>query len=130
MIDIRNTTKGTLRVPFARIADHILGSSYQLSLVICGDTLARSMNARYRQKTYKPNVLSFPLSKTEGEIFLNIAKATREARSKGVSLNERVTYLFIHACLHLKGLPHGSRMDALEVAFMRRSGYPSFTLND
>ena len=128
-LDIRRTVKGAPSAPFARIADGILGRRYQLSLVLCGDTLAQRMNAEHRQKTYKPNVLSFPLSETEGEIFLNLAKAGREARAEGITHSERVTYLFIHACLHLKGLPHGRRMDELEVAWMTRSGYPSFTLD-
>ncbi len=127
-LDIRNTTKGATRAPFARVASGILGPTYQLSLVLCGDTLAQKMNATYCRKTYKPNVLSFPLSKSEGEIFLNLAKAGREAKSEGITLTERVTYLFIHACLHLKGLPHGTKMDSLEVAWMRKSGYPKFTL--
>jgi len=128
-LDIRRTVKGAPSAPFARIADGILGRRYQLSLVLCGDTLAQRMNAQHRQKTYKPNVLSFPLSKTEGEIFLNLAKAGREARAEGVTRLERITYLFIHACLHLKGLPHGRRMDKLEVAWMRRVGYPLFSLD-
>jgi len=128
MLDIRTTARGTLRVPFARIAEGILGPRYQLSLVLCGDTLAQQMNVRYRKKSYRPNVLSFPLSKTEGEIILNVRKAEREARAEGVSMSERATYLFIHACLHLKGLDHGARMDTFEVSWMRRSGYQDFAL--
>ena len=56
----------TRRVPFEKIATAVLGNQYELSLVICGDTLATRMNKEYRKKTYKPNVLSFPISKTEG----------------------------------------------------------------
>ncbi len=127
MIDIRVTTAHAPRVPFERITSAILGTSYALSLVVCGDTLARRVNTLYRKKTYSPNVLSFPLSNREGEIFLNIRKAAREASSLKKAEVEWCTYLFIHACLHLKGHDHGSRMDTLERQWMRRSGFPRFT---
>lgn len=106
-VSIRNTTRGTLpRVPFERIAHEILGQRYDLSLVICGDALARRINIESRKKTYKPNVLSFPLDHHEGEIFLNIRKAEREARQLGITARERIAFLFIHGCLHLKGMDH------------------------
>ena len=124
-IDIRKARGPQPRVSFARIAREILGPSYSLSLVMCEDTLAQKMNRLYRKKTYKPNVLSFPLSKTEGEIFLNLRKAAREAIEEGVSFNERVAFLFIHACLHLKGLDHSDRMDALEDTYMRKYFKPT-----
>ena len=34
------------------------------------EKLAQKLNKTYRKKTYTPNVLSFPLSKNEGEIFI------------------------------------------------------------
>ncbi len=120
-IDIRNTlrgpapfAKGAGRLPFEEIAKKILGSKYELSLVICGDGLAQRMNREYRKKTYKPNVLSFPLSKNEGEIFLNVRCAERESRTYGVPLKERLALLFVHGCFHLKGLDHGKKMEAKE----------------
>src|SRR3990167_2810110 len=96
MLDTRTTLrpapflKGAGRIPFEEIAQAVLGKNYELSLVICGDNLARRMNREYRlpslklrqasKKNYSPNVLSFPLSKTEGEIFLNVRAAARGAR--------------------------------------------------
>ena len=110
-------------LPFEEMAKAVLPKGYQLSLVICGDTLAQRMNKEYRKKTYKPNVLSFPLSKNEGEIFLNIRKAEREARSMGISAQWRLAHLFIHGCAHLKGHDHSDRMDAVEAATLRRFGF-------
>jgi probable rRNA maturation factor len=123
---IKNTTRGPQpRLPFEKIAQSILGSKYELSLVICGDTLAQRMNKEYRKKTYKPNVLSFPLSKTEGEIFLNVQCAKREAKKYGVSLQKHLALLFVHGCFHLKGLDHQSeketqRMEAAEQKILKR----------
>lgn len=124
LLDIRNTTRGnTPRVPFERIARAIFPKDYTLSLVICADTLAQRMNRLYRKKSYSPNVLSFPLQKNEGEIFLNIRKGAREARKMGMSTEKRLAHLFIHACFHLKGYDHSDKMDALENQVLRKFGY-------
>jgi probable rRNA maturation factor len=112
---IRKTMRGPKpRVPFENIAKEILGGEYELSLVLCGDSLAQRMNKVYRKKTYKPNVLSFPLSAREGEIFLNVQCAIREARKYGTTAQRRVALLFVHGCFHLRGLDHGARMEAAE----------------
>jgi len=100
------------RVAFEHIAREILGQRYDLSLVICGDTLARRINIESRKKTYKPNVLSFPIDQHEGEIFLNIRKAQREAKQLGITARERIAFLFIHGCLHLAGMDHQDDVDA------------------
>lgn len=122
--DLRNTTRGkTPRIPFEKIGRRILGTRYSISLVVCGDTISQRLNRTYRNKTYKPNVLSFPISRTEGEIFLNVRKAEREAKRYGVSAGERATLLFIHACLHLKGLNHGEKMDKLELHHLKEAGF-------
>ena len=117
-------------LPYEKMARAIFGASrrgrdarFELSLVICGDRLATRMNKEYRKKTYKPNVLSFPISKTEGEIFLNVRKAEREARAFGVSLNQRLALLFVHGCFHLKGLKHGRIMEGHEARILRRFGF-------
>lgn len=121
-VTIRRTVNDTVSLPFERIARNILGPTYELSLVICGDTLARRMNAEYRKKTYAPNVLSFPLSKQEGEIFLNIRKAAREARRDGTPLKKWLALLFVHGCFHLKGVDHGPAMERNEQRVLRTFG--------
>ena len=119
-VSITKTIRGPVpNVPFEKVARAILGARFELSLVICGDDLARRMNKKYRKKSYSPNVLSFPLSKDEGEIFLNVPKAKREARQFGVSLRERLALLFVHGCFHLKGLRHGRIMESKERRILR-----------
>ncbi len=119
-VSIRKTLRGHVpSIPFEKIARAVLGRHYELSLVICADMLARNMNLKYRKKTYAPNVLSFPLTKKEGEIFLNVRKAQREARQFGVSVRERLALLFVHGCYHLKGLSHGRTMEAKERRILR-----------
>lgn len=112
--------KGAGRIAFEDIARSILGKEFELSLVVCGDKLAQKMNVTYRlpaqagKKSYSPNVLSFPLSKDSGEIFLNVRKAAREARQMHVALRDRIALLFVHGCFHLKGLQHGRTMESEE----------------
>ncbi len=122
-IEIHRTLASTARIPFEKMATAALPRGYQLSLVICGDRLARKMNAQYRGKTYSPNVLSFPLSTMEGEIFLNIRKAEREARSLRISVNERIALLLVHGCFHLAGYDHSDTMEALEERVLARFGF-------
>lgn len=122
-VEIRNLTRGPLpRIPFEKIAREILSRRYRLSLVLCGDSLAKKINQKYRKKPYAANVLSFPLGANEGEIFLNAQAARREAKEYDVSLKERLTLLFVHACFHLKGLRHGKQMDALEQKTLNKFG--------
>ena len=79
-VELRSTVRSRIPVvPFESIARAILGPRYTLSLVICGDTLARRINKETRKKSYSPNVLSFELDADNGEIILNLRKAEREA---------------------------------------------------
>lgn len=120
-VELRSMTRGKVpRIPFERIARTVLGTRYELSLVLCGDALARKLNRTYRKKGYAANVLSFPLEENEGEVFLNIDAARREAKKYGVMLKARLTLLFVHACLHLKGVRHGHRMETREQTLLKK----------
>ena len=92
----------------------VLGKDYQLSLVFVGDRLSRKFNRMYRQHDTPATVLSFPLSKDDGEILINLAKAKRVAHTHNMGYRQFVGYLFIHGLLHLKGLKHGSTMEQQE----------------
>jgi probable rRNA maturation factor len=117
----QNTTKGKLpRLPFVSIKNDILGEYYELSVVFIGDKRSRTLNRIYREKDKPANVLSFPLSKTEGEIFLNLRRAEREAHMFDKTFKDFVGFLFIHGLLHLKGMDHGSRMEEQEEKFVKK----------
>jgi len=117
----QNTTKGKPpRLPFVSIKNDILGEDYELSAVFIGDKRSRTLNRIYRDKDKPANVLSFPLSKTEGEIFLNLRKAKQEACNFDKTYENFVGFLFIHGLLHLKGMDHGSRMEEQEKKFVKK----------
>ncbi|HBB65416.1 MAG TPA: hypothetical protein DCZ84_02165 [Candidatus Vogelbacteria bacterium] len=100
---------------FASAAEQVLGRGYELSLVFVGNERMRTLNRRYRGKNTTTNVLSFPLSKTSGEIFINL---------RGLE-GYLVLRLFIHALLHLKGYAHGSRMERIETKLCKTFSHDS-----
>lgn len=117
---IRNKTSHTLRgLPFAKIKERVLGKKYELSLAVVGLAESRRITQKYKhprrkvgvetkKKNRPSNVLSFPLSKTSGEIVL-CPRAAGEFT---------LGYLFIHGCLHLKGFKHSATMDATEARLL------------
>ena len=115
MLHIANKTrKRTPKIPFTEIKDSALGQGYELSLVFVGDKLSRSANSKYRGQDKATNILSFPYSKTEGEILIDLNIVTKEAKDSAQKLDNYLVYLFIHGLIHLKGFDHGSRMEKEE----------------
>lgn len=123
MFQLSNTTKRQIPLSdtlLQKIADDILDTSYDVSVVIIGDKKALSLNREYRNKDYIPNVLSFPIDETMGEIFLNPKAASIEAPKFDLTIVNYLYYLLIHSMLHLKGFDHGDEMSAKEKFFMKK----------
>lgn len=107
-ISVVNLTKRpTPSWPFESYKKKILGAKYDLSLVFCTPAKARSLSLDYHHKDKPANVLSFPLSKTAGEIFIKLP-----------AKDFPIEHLFIHALLHLKGWRHGSKMEQEEKRYL------------
>ncbi len=117
---VTSTVKSFPAHPYQDIKDAILGKKYELSLVFVGPTRAATLNKTYRNKLYSPNVLSFPLTETTGEIFICPTVALGEAKRFELSTTGYVAFLFIHGCLHLKGLDHGDTMDTQEKKYLKK----------
>ncbi len=98
----------------------VLGKKYRLSVVVITLAKMRSLNRTYRKKDAPTDILSFPLSKTEGEIFLNLTEAGKESKKFGRPFENFIAFLFIHGLVHLKGFAHGSRMEVLERKFRNK----------
>ena len=109
-----HTTRAYPRLPYEAIKNSILGTQYTLSLVFIGAQRARTLNRTHRRKTYTPNVLSFALDATHGEIFVTPERLATQAKERGITIRRYAGFLFIHALLHLKGMRHGDTMDTLE----------------
>lgn len=117
---LTNTTRSSYRIPFEAIKNDVLGAKYQLSLALIGEKRAQAINRQSRQKEYAPNVLSFPLDKNSGEIYLTPMVAKKEAKSFEHSEREHLVFLYIHGLLHLKGYDHGPKMESLEQKFLKK----------
>ncbi|KKW33537.1 MAG: hypothetical protein UY78_C0009G0022 [Parcubacteria group bacterium GW2011_GWA1_53_13] len=104
-----------MRLPasFSKIKDAVLGRRYDLSVAFLSTTAMRKVTLRTKKKNHVSNVLSFPLSKTSGEIL--ICKAAAKPFS--------VEFLFIHGLLHLKELKHGAIMEREEDRLLKRFGF-------
>ncbi len=116
MTCITNLTKK--RQPFSdskillqKIKEEVLGKKYDLSLVFTQNALMEKLNRRYRGKAKTATVLSFPLSKEEGEIFINLRQKEHHP-----------LFLFIHALLHLKSFEHGAKMEEQEKKLLKKYG--------
>ncbi|MCA9366591.1 rRNA maturation RNase YbeY [Candidatus Kaiserbacteria bacterium] len=117
---ISSTARSYPALPYEAIKKAVLGSAYDASLVFVGAKRAQDLNRAHRQKDYVPNVLSFPLAETAGEIYICPAVAKREAKKFNLSYRGYVGYLFIHGLLHLHGHDHGVAMDRLEQKYLRQ----------
>lgn len=123
MLNFNNTTKQSpflKEADFVAIKNSILGKKYTLSLNFIGESLAKKLNKEYRNKTYTPNILSFPLDDKEGEIFICSKTIPKESKEFEMTPKQYETFLFIHGCLHLKGLDHGQEMEKLEDKFLKK----------
>ncbi|MEK9209346.1 MAG: rRNA maturation RNAse YbeY, partial [Patescibacteria group bacterium] len=69
----------------------------------------KDLNQRYRKKDKPADILSFSLSKNQGEIFVNLKRCRRD-----------LAFIYIHGLLHLKGLNHGVKMKNKEEAIMKK----------
>ena len=118
----QNKTKNNLPVSelfFLKIKEEILKKNYELSLVFIGDKKSKELNLKYRNGNYIPNVLSFTIDKNTGEIFINPNQAKKEYKDFDLTYKNFLIYLFIHGCLHLKGLDHGKKMDTSEEKYLK-----------
>ncbi|MDB4984286.1 MAG: hypothetical protein JWM20_465 [Patescibacteria group bacterium] len=113
-------TKGKLpRLPFVDIKNKILGSNYSLSLAFVGRTRAIELHQEWKSKDDPVNILSFPLSKSEGEIIISLEKARHECKNFDRGYENYLAFLFIHGCVHLKGFVHGDKMEKEEAKYRK-----------
>lgn len=120
--------KGTLpRIAreFGRVrpAKHRAPSLISLSFIT--SLRMRRLNHQYRSKDRPTDVLSFSVTEGDasfpairaketaelGDIFVCPAMATREAKRRGVPLEEELVRLVVHGTLHLLGYDHATEAD-------------------
>jgi ssRNA-specific RNase YbeY (16S rRNA maturation enzyme) len=99
---------------YTKIKELVLGKKYELSFAFVTPVqMRRAMKYKKEPAKKLSNVLAFPLSKTSGEIL--ICKQAAKPYS--------LPYLFIHGCLHLKGLKHSATMERTELRLVKKFGF-------
>jgi probable rRNA maturation factor len=88
------------------------GSSADVNIVFVGDRTMLSLNRTFLRHDYQTDVLSFPLSESsgvlEGEVYVNLDQARRQAREYRATIRSEVSRLVAHGVLHLAGYDDGS----------------------
>lgn len=111
-------SKDKFSIPFTRLKNSALGQDFELSLVFIDNIFSRRLNRTYRGKNKPTNILSFPLTKKSGEIFIDLVTSKKDAKKFEMSFRNFVTFLFIHGLLHLKGMRHGYTMERKELKLL------------
>ncbi|MBD8891877.1 rRNA maturation RNase YbeY [Roseibium litorale] len=86
----------------------------EVSLVFTNDEAIRELNHRWREKDKATNVLSFPGSDPDNEVYgpllgdivLACETVQREAAELGIEFSAHVTHLVVHGMLHLFDYDH------------------------
>jgi probable rRNA maturation factor len=122
---------------------------YAIALLGCDDDRIAALNARFRGKAQPTNVLSWPADDLAaeadgdepflppepdngdpldlGDIAIAWPTCAREASEQAKPLEDHVTHLLVHGCLHLLGYDHvrdkdAALMEGLEVAILAKLG--------
>lgn len=92
------------------IAEYVLskeGRHAEIGIVLVDDTTILELNKKYLQHDYITDVISFPIDEVdgtlEGELYVCVDQAIRQAREYEVTLHHEVSRLVVHGILHLIG---------------------------
>lgn len=119
---INETDSKIPTVQFEQIKKAVLGADYTLNLIFTTSAKIKKLNTIYRNKECPTDILSFPISETEGEIYISEREAREEAEKFGRDYQNFLAFLFIHGCTHLKGHDHGAIMEGLEEVVRKKFG--------
>jgi len=118
ILSITSSTRTPVRVSlFKKVHARILPTA-DISLVFVSPKKAQAVNKALRGKSYIPNVLSYMVGKHSGEVLLCSTQIKKEASSYGLTHEQCLVFMFIHALLHLKGMRHGSTMERAEARYL------------
>ncbi len=119
--NITNKSKGKLpSLPFDQMKKVILGDKYNLSLVFTIPKEILKLNKIYRNINKPTDILSFPLTKDTGEIFICPSEAKKEMLKFNRPYKNFLAFLFIHGLVHLLGYDHSDKMEKIEEKFRKK----------
>jgi probable rRNA maturation factor len=121
--------EGEIRLPYRKLSkrrilsitrmgcDALLLSEVSLSIVLTDNSGIKKINRKYRKKNSPTDVISFAYRENDmptsrrfkehlGDIFISVEKAEIQAEEQGVSFEEEMTRLIVHALCHCVGYDH------------------------
>ena len=79
----------------------------RIGIIYLGDKKMKLLNTQFLHHHYTTDVLSFPLSAgnevLEGEVYVNVQQAKRQAPEFGADVRTELRRLVVHGVLHLAG---------------------------
>lgn len=107
------TAKRAMTAAFA-IAPLEAVAGSEVSLVFTDDASIRILNKQWRDKDKPTNVLSFPGSDPDGEVYgpllgdiiLAYETVLRESEEQNIEFSDHLTHLLVHGILHLFDYDH------------------------
>jgi probable rRNA maturation factor len=97
-----------------------------VTVVIIDDSRIHTMNNEFLQHDYPTDIITFPLEEQviDGELYISIETAHRQATEYGVSLTNELLRLAAHGTLHLVGYDDSTdsnraQMSILEDTYIR-----------
>ncbi|MCU0427868.1 MAG: rRNA maturation RNase YbeY [Candidatus Kapabacteria bacterium] len=92
--------------------------SASVSIVLVNDAKIHAMNKEFLQHDYPTDIITFPLEEEtiDGELYISLDTATRQAEEHGVSLTNELMRLAAHGTLHLVGYDDASTEERKEMS--------------
>ncbi len=109
-----NIRKKAYHAFFSKIVDEVFDCPYELNVIFVSAKKIHFLNKRYRNIDKATDILSFPISKNIGEMYICYSEAKKEAKKFDRKISNFIPFLFIHGCVHLKGYDHGCTMEDIE----------------
>ena len=110
----------------------------EVSLVFTDDASIRELNRDWRDKDKPTNVLSFPGSDPDGEVYgpllgdivLAYETVRREADDMGIEFDDHLTHLVVHGILHLFDYDHQDEDEAEAMEQLERATLAELNIAD
>jgi probable rRNA maturation factor len=103
------------------LAPNLLKQSCMLEIVWVSDKKIKQLNAQYRKKNEKTDILSFSylnsLSKKQvdqepfGQLIISVDTLRRQARQYQLAYYQEAEILFVHGLLHVLGYDHQTKKE-------------------
>jgi probable rRNA maturation factor len=101
-----------------KVLAHLGRDLWDLSVLFCGDSYIKSLNARFRNMDEATDVLSFTLGETlpggrylPGDIVISLDTLRENAVAFNITEDEELRRLLVHGVLHLDGMDHRTNDD-------------------